>query len=148
MQRVGLREQSTIAFLLTFDLLWGVVAYLLAFVARIYLPFPFTADFLPATRVFELHHMLPQILLMELVILYFFGFYDLRALRSSFRAIVNSVTALFVHMLATAAPRRRGGRGGGRAERRAPAAGPRRQPALARHDRGSTEAPRRARCRR
>jgi exopolysaccharide biosynthesis polyprenyl glycosylphosphotransferase len=101
MQRVGLREQSTIAFLLTFDVLWGVVAYLLAFVARIYLPFPFTADFLPPARVFELHHMLPQILLAELVILYFFGFYDLRGLRSSFRAIVNSVTALFVHMLAT-----------------------------------------------
>jgi exopolysaccharide biosynthesis polyprenyl glycosylphosphotransferase len=101
MQRLGLREQSTIAFLLAFDVLWGVTAYLLAFVVRIYLPFPFTADFLPPARVFELHHMLPQILLAELVILYFFGFYDLRALRSSFRAIVNSVTALFVHMLAT-----------------------------------------------
>jgi exopolysaccharide biosynthesis polyprenyl glycosylphosphotransferase len=35
--------------------------------------------------------------------LYFFGFYDLRALRSSFRAIVNSVTALFVHLLAASA---------------------------------------------
>src|SRR6185295_373335 len=102
-QRVGLREQSTIAFLLAFDVLWGVVAYLLAFVVRIYLPLPFTADFLPATRVFELRHMLPQILGAEIVILYFFGFYDLRALRSSFRAIANSVTALFVHLLATTA---------------------------------------------
>ena len=103
MQRIGLREQSTIAFLLTFDVLWGTVAYLLAFVVRIYLPLPFTADFLPATRVFELRHMLPQILGAEILILYFFGFYDLRALRASFRAIVNSVTALFVHLLATTA---------------------------------------------
>ena len=103
MQRLGLREQSTIAFLLAFDLLWGALAYALAFAVRIYLPLPFTSDLLPATRVFELRHMLPQILVAEVLILYFFGFYDLRALRSSFRAIANSVTALFVHLLATTA---------------------------------------------
>jgi exopolysaccharide biosynthesis polyprenyl glycosylphosphotransferase len=103
MQRLGLREQSTIAFLLTFDLLWGVVAYLLAFVIRIHVPLPFTADFLPGRRVFELHHMLPQLLAAEIVILYFFGFYDLRALRASFRPIANSVAALFVHLLAASA---------------------------------------------
>src|SRR4029079_8292672 len=80
MQRVGLREQSTIAFLLTFDVLWGIVAYLLAFVIRIHVPLPFTADFLPGSRVYQLRHMLPQLLVAELVILYFFGFYDLRAL--------------------------------------------------------------------
>jgi exopolysaccharide biosynthesis polyprenyl glycosylphosphotransferase len=103
MQRVGLREQSTVIFLLTFDVLWGVLAYMLAFMARIHVPLPFTVDLLPAERVFELRHMLPQMLVAELVILYFFGFYDLRALRSSFRAIVNSVTALFVHLLAASA---------------------------------------------
>jgi exopolysaccharide biosynthesis polyprenyl glycosylphosphotransferase len=103
MQHLGLREQSTIAFLLAFDVLWGTLAYVLAFAVRIYLPLPFTSDLLPATRVFELHHMLPQILVAEVLILYFFGFYDLRALRSSFRAIMNSVTALFVHLLATTA---------------------------------------------
>ncbi len=103
MQRLGLREQSTIALLLAFDLLWGALAYALAFAVRIYVPVPFTADFLPGTRVFELRHMLPELLLAELVILYFFGFYDLRALRSSFRAIVNSTTALFVHLLAASA---------------------------------------------
>jgi len=102
-QRVGLREQSTIAFLIVFDVLWGVVAYLLAFVVRIHVPLPFTADFLPGQRVFELHHMLPQLLVAEIGILYFFGFYDLRALRASFRSIVNSVTALFVHLLAASA---------------------------------------------
>ena len=47
--------------------------------------------------------MLPAILLAEVVTLYFFGFYDLRALRAGFRPIVNSVTALFVHLLATTA---------------------------------------------
>src|SRR3990172_3590082 len=103
MQRLGLREQSTIALLLGFDLLWGAVAYALAFAVRIYVPVPFTADFLPAARVLELRHMLPQLLVAELLILYFFGFYDLRALRASFRAIVNSVTALFVHLLAASA---------------------------------------------
>ena len=103
MQRVGLREQSTVIFLLTFDVLWGVLAYVLAFMVRIYVPVPFTADLLPAGRVFELRHMLPQLLVAEVVILYFFGFYDLRGLRSSFRAIVNSVTALFVHLLAASA---------------------------------------------
>src|SRR5437763_16769706 len=103
MQRVGLREQSTIVFLLTFDVLWGFVAYLLAFVVRIHVPLPFTADFLPGRRVFELHHMIGQLLAAEVVILYFFGFYDLRALRSRFRAIANSVTALFVYLLAASA---------------------------------------------
>ncbi len=103
MQRIGLREQSTVAFLLVFDVLWGFVAYLLAFVIRIHVPLPFTADFLPGSRVYELHHMVPQLLVAELVILYFFGFYDLRALRSSFRSVVNSVTALFVHLLAASA---------------------------------------------
>lgn len=100
MQRLGLREQSTIAFLLTFDVLWGFVAYLLAFVIRIHVPLPFTSDFLPGRRVYELHHVVPQLLAAEVVILYFFGFYDLRALRSSFRSIANSVSALFVHLLA------------------------------------------------
>ena len=103
MQRLGLREQSTIAFLLLFDLAWGAVAYGLAFAVRIYLPLPFTADFLPAVRVFQLRHMLGEILLAELVVLYVFGFYDLRALRAGFRPIVNSVTALFVHLLAVSA---------------------------------------------
>src|SRR5688572_20508396 len=101
MQRSGLREQSTIALLLLFDLGWGVIAYAIAFFLRIYLPLPFTADFLPFARIFELRHMLPAILLAEFVTLYFFGFYDLRALRAGFRPIANSVTALFVHLLAT-----------------------------------------------
>lgn len=101
MQRSGLREQSTIALLLLFDLVWGVVAYVIAFLLRIYFPLPFTVDFLPFDRIFELRHMLPAVLLAELVTLYFFGFYDLRALRAGFRPIVNSVTALFVHLLAT-----------------------------------------------
>ncbi len=103
MYRLGLREQSTIALLVAFDVGWGVAAYALAFLIRIYLPVPFTAEFLPATRVFDLHHMLPQILTAEVVVLYFFGFYDLRALRTNFRPIANSVTALFVHLLATTA---------------------------------------------
>lgn len=101
MQRRGLREQSTIALLLGFDLGWGLVAYALAFLVRVQLPVPFTTDLLPAERVFELRHMLGEILLAELVILYIFGFYDLRALRVGFRAVVNSFTALFVHLLAT-----------------------------------------------
>jgi exopolysaccharide biosynthesis polyprenyl glycosylphosphotransferase len=100
MQRVGLREQSTIALLLLFDLVWGMVAYGLAFLVRIAVPLPFTTDFLPAARVLELRHMLPQALLIELAVLYVFGFYDLRALRAGFRPITNSVTALFVHLLA------------------------------------------------
>jgi exopolysaccharide biosynthesis polyprenyl glycosylphosphotransferase len=103
MQRRGLREQSTIALLLALDLAWALIAYGLAFLVRIWLPLPFTADLLPAARVWELRHMLPQILLAEIIILYFFGFYDLRALRAGFRPIVTSVTALFVLLLATTA---------------------------------------------
>jgi exopolysaccharide biosynthesis polyprenyl glycosylphosphotransferase len=103
MQRSGLREQSTIGLLLLADLAWGVVAYVIAFALRIWFPLPFTVDFLPLERVFELRHMLPAVLVAEIVTLYFFGFYDLRALRAGFRPIVNSVTALFVHLLATTA---------------------------------------------
>ncbi len=103
MQRSGLREQSTIALLILCDLGWAVGAYAIAFVLRVYFPLPLTVDFLPMARIFELRHMLPAIVLAELVTLYFFGFYDLRALRAGFRPIVNSVTALFVHMLATTA---------------------------------------------
>lgn len=103
MQRSGLREQSTIALLLFCDLVWAVVAYALSFFLRIYFPLPLTVDFLPLARVFELRHMLPAVLLAEIVTLYFFGFYDLRALRAGFRPIANSVTALFVHLLATTA---------------------------------------------
>jgi exopolysaccharide biosynthesis polyprenyl glycosylphosphotransferase len=103
MQRSGLREQSTIALLLLFDMVWAVIAYAIAFFVRIHFPLPFTTDLLPLERVFELRHMLPAIVLAELVTLYFFGFYDLRGLRAGFRPIVNSVTALFVHLLATTA---------------------------------------------
>ncbi|MCC6767356.1 MAG: sugar transferase [Deltaproteobacteria bacterium] len=103
MQRSGLREQSTIALLLLCDLAWAIAAYALAFFLRIYFPLPLTTDFLPVARLFELRHMLPAILLAEVVTLYFFGFYDLRALRTGFRPVVNSVTALFVHLLATTA---------------------------------------------
>jgi exopolysaccharide biosynthesis polyprenyl glycosylphosphotransferase len=103
MQRSGLREQSTIGLLLLADLAWGVVAYVIAFALRIWFPLPFTVDFLPVARVFELRHMLPAVLAAEIVTLYFFGFYDLRALRAGFRPVVNSVTALFVHLLATTA---------------------------------------------
>jgi exopolysaccharide biosynthesis polyprenyl glycosylphosphotransferase len=103
MQRSGLREQSTIALLLLFDMVWAAIAYAIAFFIRIHFPLPFTTDFLPLERVFELRHMLPAIVLAELVTLYFFGFYDLRALRAGFRPIVNSVTALFVHLMATTA---------------------------------------------
>ncbi len=42
MQRLGLREQSTIALLLLFDLVWGAIAYGLAFAVRVYVPLPFT----------------------------------------------------------------------------------------------------------
>jgi len=103
MQRSGLREQSTIALLLLCDITWAVIAYAIAFFLRIYFPLPFTTDLLPVARVFQLRHMLPEILLAELVTLYFFGFYDLRALRGGFRPVANSVTALFVHLLATTA---------------------------------------------
>jgi FlaA1/EpsC-like NDP-sugar epimerase len=103
MQRSGLREQSTVALLLLLDFTWAILAYAIAFFLRIYFPLPFTTDLLPVARVFELRHMLPAILAAELVTLYFFGFYDLRALRAGFRPIVNSVTALFIHLLATTA---------------------------------------------
>ena len=85
MQRSGLREQSTIALLLLSDLVWGVIPYAIAFALRIFFPLPFTVDFLPFDRIFELRHMLPAILLAEFVTLYFFGFYDLRALRAGFQ---------------------------------------------------------------
>ncbi|MCC6847246.1 MAG: sugar transferase [Deltaproteobacteria bacterium] len=103
MQRRGLREQSTIGLLLLCDLAWAIAAYVIAFFLRIYFPLPLTADFLPVARLFELRHMLPAILLAEIATLYVFGFYDLRALRAGFRPVANSVTALFVHLLATTA---------------------------------------------
>lgn len=63
------------------DLMASLVAYGGAFVLRIYVPIPFTADMLPFERFFQVNHYFFPLLLSQVGFLYFFQFYDLATLR-------------------------------------------------------------------
>jgi exopolysaccharide biosynthesis polyprenyl glycosylphosphotransferase len=62
------------------DLLAAVLAYLLAFLVRVVVPFPLTTGYLPPLRFAEVHHHWPELLLTQVGVLYFLGLYEAHAL--------------------------------------------------------------------
>ena len=75
-----LSYQATLLCLILADLLCVIGAYAGAFFLRVYLPLPFTVDFLPPSRLSEVSHALVFLLASQVVLLYFFGFYELHLL--------------------------------------------------------------------
>ncbi|HZP41294.1 MAG TPA: sugar transferase [Candidatus Binatia bacterium] len=62
------------------DLVFACVAYMLAFALRQRLRLPFTQDYLPAVRFFEVRHHWPELAVAQVAVLYFLGLYEARAL--------------------------------------------------------------------
>jgi len=85
------------------DLGWAGLAYIGAFFFRVHLPFPLTADFLPASRFGEVGHPWLFLLGTQVALLYFFGFYDLSLLSQRARLVLRVAAALGVQLAATAA---------------------------------------------
>ena len=103
MRRHTFSYQASLLFLVLADLLCVLGAYAGAFSLRIYWPLPFTAYLLPSTRLSEVNHPLVFLLTTQVVLLYFFGFYDLQTLKRRSRLVTNIATALGVQLLATTA---------------------------------------------
>jgi len=79
------------ALLVAGDLLAAGLAYLLAFLLRVTIPLPFTRGYLPALRFSEVNHHWFDLFAAQLVVLYFLGLYEARALvrpRESIGALV------------------------------------------------------------
>jgi len=68
------------AILVAGDLLAACLAYLLAFMLRVAVPFPLTQGFLPPLRFAEVHHHWPEMLAAQGAVLYFLGCYEVHAL--------------------------------------------------------------------
>lgn len=94
------RNDRTVLLLVLADLAWAGIAYGSAFSLRVYLPFPLTTDFLPVSRFSEVGHPLLFLLCTQVVLLYFFGFYDRPVVGP--RLATRVATALGVQLLATA----------------------------------------------
>jgi exopolysaccharide biosynthesis polyprenyl glycosylphosphotransferase len=98
-----LSYQATLLCLILADLLCVIGAYAGAFFLRVYLPLPFTADFLPPSRLSEVSHALVFLLVSQVVLLYFFGFYELHLLSRRGRLLTRVAAALGVQLLTTTA---------------------------------------------
>jgi exopolysaccharide biosynthesis polyprenyl glycosylphosphotransferase len=98
-----LSYQTTLLWLVLADLLCVVGAYWSAFFLRVYLPLPLTAHLLPSSRLEEVSHPLFFLLATQVVLLYFFGFYELHALQRRSRLVVPAAAALGVQLLTTTA---------------------------------------------
>ncbi len=61
------------------DLLAAFLAYLVAFILRVVVPFPLTQGYLPAIRFSEVNHHWLELALAQLATLYFLGLYETRA---------------------------------------------------------------------
>jgi len=68
------------AIVLAGDLLFAAFAYLLAFFLREHVPLPLTQSYLPSLRFFEVRHHWMTLLGAQVVVLYFLGLYEVRAL--------------------------------------------------------------------
>ena len=60
-------------------MLAACLAYLLAFILRVVVPFPLTQGYLPAVRFSEVSHHWPEMLVAQVATLYFLGLYETRA---------------------------------------------------------------------
>ncbi len=103
MRQHTLSYQATLFCLILADLLCVVGAYAGAFFLRVYLPLPFTADFLPPSRLSEVRHALFFLLASQVVWLYFFGFYELHLLSRRGRLFTRVAAALGSQLLTTTA---------------------------------------------
>jgi exopolysaccharide biosynthesis polyprenyl glycosylphosphotransferase len=95
--------QAILLFLLLADLLCVVGAYAAAFALRFVLPLPLTTDVIPLSRLQEVNHPLGFLLVTQVALLYFFGFYDFQHPQSRDRLVSRVVAAFSVQLLATTA---------------------------------------------
>lgn len=102
-RRRTLRYQTTLLVLMLADVICVLLVYLVAFALRIHVSFPFTVDLLPSIRFTEVNHPLFILAASQIILLYFFGFYDLHALVHRTRLVTNVAAALGVQLLATSA---------------------------------------------
>jgi len=102
-RRNTLSYQTTLLYLVLADFLCVPGAYGSAFFLRVYLPLPFTANLLPSSRFDEVSHPLFFLLATQVVLLYFFGFYELHALQRRDRLVAPVAVALGVQLLTTTA---------------------------------------------
>jgi len=102
-RRRTLSYQTILLCLILADLLCVLGAYAGAFSLRVAFPLPFTTDLLPISRLGEVNHPLLFLLATQVVLLYFFGFYDLHTLQQRGRLVTRVATALGVQLLATTA---------------------------------------------
>ncbi|MGE0825160.1 MAG: sugar transferase [Candidatus Binatia bacterium] len=102
-RRRTLRYQTTLLVLMLADLLCVLFMYLIVFALRIHVAFPFTTDLLPLLRFTEVSHPLLILGASQIVLLYFFGLYDLHVLMRGARLVTNVAAALGVQLLTTSA---------------------------------------------
>jgi exopolysaccharide biosynthesis polyprenyl glycosylphosphotransferase len=95
--------QATLLSLIVADLVCAAIAYGGAFSLRMAFPLPLTADLLPFSRFGEVSHPIIFLLCTQIVLLYFFGFYDLHVVQQPGRVVVRVAAALGVQLLATTA---------------------------------------------
>jgi exopolysaccharide biosynthesis polyprenyl glycosylphosphotransferase len=88
------------AIVLAGDLLFAAFAYLLAFFLREHVPLPLTQSYLPALRFYEIRHHWVSLLGAQVVVLYFFGLYEVRALARPREFIGPLIAAPILQMLA------------------------------------------------
>jgi exopolysaccharide biosynthesis polyprenyl glycosylphosphotransferase len=98
-----LRYQTTLLLLVLADVVCALGAYAGAFFLRIYFSVPLTSELLPLTRLSEVNHPLLFLASTQIVLLYFFGFYDLYSFTHRVRLVTNVAAALGVQLLATSA---------------------------------------------
>src|SRR5882672_11873821 len=102
-RRRTLSHQAILLLLVCADLGCVIGAYASAFALRFMLPLPFTSHRIPFSRLGEVNHPIGFLLVTQVVLLYFFGFYDLQQLQPRNRLISRVVAALGVQLLATTA---------------------------------------------
>lgn len=103
MPRRALGSQTILLLLVVGDLLCVAGAYVGAFALRLTLTLPFTLHPIPFSRLNEVNHPIVFLLLSQVILLYFFGFYDLQRPQPRDRLIMGVVAALGVQLLATTA---------------------------------------------
>jgi len=101
--RRTLSHQTILLLLVVADLCCVLAAYFGAFALRFALPLPFTSHLLPSSRLIEVNHSLSFLLVTQVVLLYFFGFYDLQRPQPRGRLVARVAAALGLQLLATTA---------------------------------------------
>ena len=102
-RRRTLNHQTMLLLLVAADCCCVLASYFGAFTLRQVLPLPFTAHLLPSSRLAEVNHSLDFLLVTQVVLLYFFGFYDLQRPQPHGRLIARVAAALGLQLLATTA---------------------------------------------